>query len=152
METLKGSKLHTLTHISTLTGGEGEIPERGSNTKLLLVFNKNKVVYKDVFIIFIWFYCKYYVGLGVIGYLYIYKFLFIFRNGVLSTRQWVGTAYTIRVAREALKKNRASFNAPRHPRHNGKTQVNVVQTCLSNPNKYGSGMFAKFKMSGLGWR
>jgi hypothetical protein len=26
----------------------------------------------------------------------------------------------------------------------------VVQTCLSNPNKYGSGMFAKFKMSGLG--
>jgi hypothetical protein len=42
METLKGSKLHTLTHISTLTGGEGEIPERGFKYKITLRFQQKQ--------------------------------------------------------------------------------------------------------------
>jgi hypothetical protein len=43
------------------------------NTKLSLGFNKNKAICRGVFIIFLWFYCKYHVGLHVIGYLYVYK-------------------------------------------------------------------------------
>jgi len=50
--------------------------------KLPLDFNKkNKATYRGVFLVFIWLYFKYHVGLGVIGYLYVYKLLFIFRNG-----------------------------------------------------------------------
>jgi len=63
--------------------------------KLPLDFNKkNKATYRGVFLVFIWLYFKYHVGLGVIGYLYVYKLLFIFRNGwrVLSTHQQVGAA------------------------------------------------------------
>jgi len=69
-----------------------------SNTKLPFIFNKNKVACKGVFIIFIWFYCKYHVGSGVIGYLYVYKLLFIFRNDwiMLSMRQRVGVSIVAR--------------------------------------------------------
>jgi hypothetical protein len=42
---------------------------------------KNKATYRGVFVVSIWFYCKYHVGFRVIGYLYVYKLLFIFKNG-----------------------------------------------------------------------
>jgi hypothetical protein len=50
--------------------------------KLPLDFNKkNKATCRGVFVVSIWLYFKYHVGLGVISYLYVYKLLFIFRNG-----------------------------------------------------------------------
>jgi len=47
---------------------------------------------------------------------------------VLSTRQQVGVAHALRVARAALKHNqtlpsRAAFDAPHRPRHSGETRV-----------------------------
>jgi hypothetical protein len=101
-----------------------------SNTKLPLGFNKNKVACRGIFIVSIWFYCKYQMGSGVIGYLYVYKLLFIFINdlSVLSTCQRVAAARAIQVARAAPKPNRASpygvvFDAPRHPGHNSNALV-----------------------------
>jgi hypothetical protein len=34
---------------------------------------KHKVAYKGVFVVFLWFYCKYHVVLRIIEYLYVYK-------------------------------------------------------------------------------
>jgi hypothetical protein len=51
-----------------------------SNTKLPLGFNKNNAACRCVFVVAIWFYCKYHVGSEVIGYLYVYKLLFIFKT------------------------------------------------------------------------
>jgi len=51
-----------------------------SNTKLPLGFNKNNDACRCVFVVAIWFYCKYHVGSEVIGYLYVYKLLFIFKT------------------------------------------------------------------------
>ena len=45
------------------------------------VLKKNKVACRDVFIVLIWFCCKYRVGSRVIKYLYIYKLLFILKKG-----------------------------------------------------------------------
>ena len=51
------------------------------DTKLPLVFEKNKVVYNGVFVVLIWFCYKYQVGSGIINYFYVYKLLFILKNG-----------------------------------------------------------------------
>jgi hypothetical protein len=96
-----------------------------SNMKLPLSFNKNKVVCRGVFVVFIWFYCKYHVGSRVIGYLYVYKLLFMFRNGwsMLSKRcpHHLGGACDSK--KELSTAFRAGLDAPRHPRHNGMVLV-----------------------------
>ena len=45
------------------------------------VLKEKKVACRGVFVVSIWFCCKYQVGSGVIGYLYVYKLLFILKNG-----------------------------------------------------------------------
>jgi hypothetical protein len=38
-----------------------------------VIWVKHKVAYKGVFVVFLWFYCKYHVGLRIVEYLYVYK-------------------------------------------------------------------------------
>jgi len=45
------------------------------------VLKEKKVACRGVFVVSIWFCCKYQVGSEVIGYLYVYKLLFILKNG-----------------------------------------------------------------------
>jgi len=53
-----------------------------ANTKLPLGFEKkNKATCRGVFIVLIWFCCKYQVRLRVIKYFYVYKLLFILKKG-----------------------------------------------------------------------
>jgi hypothetical protein len=70
------------------------------------------------------------VGLGVIKYFYVYKLLFILKNGwrVLGTHQQMGVARINEVARAVPKQYRTSpsrvvFEAARHPKHGSEPRV-----------------------------
>lgn len=54
---IKGVNIHVMRGFSVFFFNLNNL-----NTKLSLSFNKNKVAYKGVFIIPVWFYCKYHVG------------------------------------------------------------------------------------------
>ena len=56
---LRGGNMHVLRGLFILF-----FYWNSSNTKLPLNFNKNKVICGGAFVIFIWFYCKYHVGLS----------------------------------------------------------------------------------------
>jgi hypothetical protein len=119
-----------------------------SNTKLPLIFNKNKVACKSVFI---WFYYKYHVGSGIIRYLYVYKLLFIFRNDwiMLSMRQRVGVSIVARCLYKGGPRRTPAWGFPSLPSLLLKNYVAHYKKLWVKYNyrthKNGSSMFARPK-------